>query len=352
MKRSDFWAPIPLLGMLLAGCLGDATDPGPAQKSGYDTSIVGEEIATLTTAPQVPPRITRTHCTKVIVHLEVSETTTQIMPGVEYSTWTFGGSVPGKFIRVRQGDLVELHLMGDSANMLYHNIDLHAVTGPGGGAGTTSVPAGGHASFTFRALNPGIFVYHCATSPVGVHIASGMYGLILVQPFAGMDPVDREYYVMQGEFYTMGAYGEPGLQVFSQEKAVAENPDYVVFNGAVGSLTGDKALKAKVGESIRLFVGNGGPNLVSSFHVIGEVFDRVYGEGGSAVTEHDVQTTLIPSGGAAAVEFKVEVPGTYMLVDHSIFRAFNKGAMGQLVVEGPAQPGVFDPSTPGDGHGT
>ncbi|MGB0405422.1 MAG: c-type cytochrome, partial [Fusobacterium sp.] len=159
------------------------------------------------------------------------------------------------------------------------------------------------------------------------------YGLILVEPEGGLPPVDREYYVMQGDFYTKGENGEPGLQPFDMKKAVDEDADYVVFNGKVGALTGDNAIKAKVGETVRLFVGNGGPNLVSSFHVIGEIFDKVNVEGGSTVNE-DVQTTLIPAGGAAMVEFKVDVPGTFILVDHSIFRAFNKGALGMLKVEG------------------
>ena len=350
-KASGTWASVLLPAALLAGCLGQPTDPVPTPSGDFDTTVIGEEQATLTLAPLVPPRITRTHCTKVIARLEVQETTRQIADGVDYRVWTFGGEVPGRFIRVRQGDLVEFHLSGHAGNTLFHNIDLHAVTGPGGGAGTSSVHKQDSATFTFRAMNPGIYVYHCATAPVGVHIASGMYGLILVQPLEGMAPVDKEFYVMQGEYYTVGKYGEKGLQEFSLEKAIAENPDYVVFNGAVGSLTGAKALKASVGQTVRLFVGNGGPNLVSSFHVIGEIFDRVYGEGSSTLTARNVQTTLIPSGGAAMLEFKVEVPGTYMLVDHSIFRTFYKGALGQLVVEGPSQPGIFNPSRSGDGHG-
>src|SRR6185503_11127676 len=167
-----------------------------------------------------------------------------------------------------------------------------------------------------------------------------MYGLILVEPKEGLPPVDREYYVMQGDFYTLGKYGDEGLQQFDMTKAIDEKPTYVLFNGAVGSLVGDKALTAKVGEKIRLFVGNGGPNLTSSFHIIGEIFDNVYPEGGTTVT-HNVQTTSIPPGGASIVEFKTEIPGTYILVDHSLFRAFNKGALGMLRVDGPANQIVY-----------
>ncbi len=178
-----------------------------------------------------------------------------------------------------------------------------------------------------------MYVYHCATAPVGMHIANGMYGLILVEPEGGLPKVDKEYYIMQGDFYTKGENGQPGLQPFDMQKAVDEDADYVVFNGKVGSLTGDNSITAAVGETVRLYVGNGGPNLVSSFHVIGEIFDRVNIEGGTAVNEN-VQTTLIPAGGATIVEFKVDVPGTLIIVDHSIFRAFNKGALGMLKVEG------------------
>jgi nitrite reductase (NO-forming) len=173
-----------------------------------------------------------------------------------------------------------------------------------------------------------------------MHVANGMYGLILVEPREGLPPVDREFYVMQGDFYTMGGYGQPGLQPFSMEKALKEEPDYVVFNGAVGALTGDKAMTAKVGERVRLYVGNGGPNLVSSFHVIGEIFDAVYAEGGDAITR-DVQTTLVPAGGSTIVDFKLEAPGTFILVDHSIFRAFNKGAIGMLKVDGDPNPRIY-----------
>jgi nitrite reductase (NO-forming) len=221
-----------------------------------------------------------------------------------------------------------------------HNIDLHGVTGPGGGAASSFTAPGHESQFTFKALNQGIYVYHCATAPVGMHVGNGMYGLILIEPPEGLPKVDHEYYVMQGDFYTTGKYREKGLQPFDMEKAIDEKPTYVLFNGSEGSLTGDKALTAKTGETVRLFVGNGGPNLVSSFHVIGEIFDRVQQEGGTHPQEN-VQTTLIPAGGAAIVEFHTEVPGSYVLVDHSIFRAFNKGALAILKVEGPEDKSIY-----------
>ena len=291
------------------------------------------EHAILTAAPQVPAPITRDHPVRMVVNLDTTEEVGRLADGVEYTFWTFGGTVPGSFIRVREGDEIEFHLNNHPSSKMPHNIDLHAVTGPGGGA-TSSFTAPGHSStFSFKAMNPGLYVYHCATAPVGMHIANGMYGLILVEPEGGLPKVDKEFYVMQSEFYTKGNYGDEGLQPFDMAEALTEIPDYVVFNGSVGALAGDNAVTAKVGETIRLYVGNGGPNLVSSFHVIGEIFDDVYIEGGDLVN-HNVQTTMVPAGGSAIVNFKVDVPGTFIIVDHSIFRAFNKGALGMIKVTG------------------
>jgi nitrite reductase (NO-forming) len=303
--------------------------------------IVGQEVAVLTEAPNVPPPITRDYATKVIVNLDVIEKPMRLADSVEYNMWTFGGSVPGRFIRVREGDLVEFHLKNEANNTMPHNIDLHAVTGPGGGAKASLTVPGGESVFSFTAMNPGLFVYHCATSPVPMHMANGMYGMILVEPKEGLPKVDREYYVMQSEFYTKGKYGEHGMQTLDMDKGIDEKPTYVVFNGSVGSMTGDRALQAKTGERVRLFVGNAGPNLTSSFHVIGEIFDNVYTDGGSSVTEHNVGTTSIPAGGSAIVEFGVEQPGDLVLVDHAIFRAFNKGTLGILRVTGDENKNVF-----------
>jgi nitrite reductase (NO-forming) len=324
-----------LIGLVIGEASAGAQSPKPGGAPAVSVEVTGQEIAVLTDAPLVPPPITRGHPTKVIVNLEVREVVQRLADGVDYVFWTFGGRVPGKFIRVKQGDVVEFHLNNHPSSKMPHNIDLHAVTGPGGGATSTFTAPGHSSQFSFTALNPGLYVYHCATAPVGMHMANGMYGLILVEPREGLPPADREYYIMQSEFYTRGRHGAEGLQPFDMEKAIEERPTYVVFNGAVNALVGDNALKANVGETVRLFVGNGGPNLVSSFHVIGEIFDRVYAEGGTAVRQENVQTTLVPAGGSAIVEFKLEAPGTYVLVDHAIFRAFNTGALAMLKVDGP-----------------
>ncbi len=315
--------------------------PAPTKWAGDFGPPQGAPIrAILTSPPNVPPPTNRKAPAKVIVELEVVEKEMPISEGVSYTFWTFGGTVPGSFIRVRQGDTVEFHLKNSPTSKMPHNIDLHGVTGPGGGAASTFTAPGHESQFTFKALNEGIYIYHCATAPVGMHVANGMYGLILVEPPQGLPKVDHEYYVMQGDFYTTGKYREKGLQPFDMEKAIDERPTYVLFNGAEGSMTGDKAITAKTGETVRLFVGNGGPNLVSSFHVIGAIFDEVRYEGGSNV-QKNVQTTLIPAGGAAVVKFTTKVPGSYVLVDHSILRAFNKGALAIMKVSGPEDKSIY-----------
>jgi nitrite reductase (NO-forming) len=315
--------------------------PASAAAAGDFGPPQGEPIkAVLTSPPKVPPATGRSAPAKVIVELEVVEKEMPISEGVSYTFWTFGGTVPGSFIRVRQGDTVEFHLKNAPDSKMPHNIDLHGVTGPGGGAASSFTAPGHQSQFTFKALNAGLYVYHCATAPVGMHVANGMYGLILIEPPGGLPKVDREYYVMQGDFYTVGKYREKGSQPFDMQKAIDERATYVLFNGSEGSMTGDKALTAKTGETVRLYVGNGGPNLVSSFHVIGEIFDKVWFEGGNKFQEN-VQTTLIPAGGAAMMEFHLEVPGSYVLVDHSILRAFNKGALAILKVEGPENKAIY-----------
>lgn len=344
MSKAGFFRVLTALAVVFSAAAADAAGDKQKVRPKYAGDFgppIGEPIiAQLTSPPHVPPPINRSYPAKVIVNLEVVEKEMPISEGVSYTFWTFGGTVPGSFIRVRQGDTVEFHLKNHPSSKMPHNIDLHGVTGPGGGASSTFTAPGRASQFTFKALNEGIYVYHCATSPVGMHVANGMYGLILVEPPEGLPPVDHEYYIMQGDFYTTGKYREKGYQPFDMEKAIDERATYVLFNGAEGALTGDKALTAKVNETVRLYVGNGGPNLVSSFHVIGAIFDKVRYEGGSNV-QTNVQTTLIPAGGAAVVEYQTKVPGSYVMVDHSIFRAFNKGALAIMKVDGPEDKSIY-----------
>ncbi len=329
-------------GLTFAGCtISRVTE----EVKVIDPTKLQKEIAILTYAPEVPPSITRKAPARVEIKLETKEVTSRLADGVDYTFWTFGGRVPGPFMRIRVGDYVDFTLSNHPSSKMPHNIDLHAVTGQGGGAEGSFTAPGHSSTFSFRALNAGLYIYHCATAPVGMHIANGMYGLILVEPPEGLPKMDKEFYVLQSEFYTKGKYGERGLQPFSMEKAIEEKPDYVVFNGAVGAVANDNSLKAKVGDRVRIFVGNGGPNLVSSFHIIGEIFDHVYQEGGTEVSQKNVQTTLVPAGGSAVVDFKLDGPGNFILVDHSIFRAFNKGALGMMKVPGAKDPNIYTGKT-------
>jgi nitrite reductase (NO-forming) len=277
----------------------------------------------------------------VRVGLETVEVIGKLADGTSYHYWTFNRKVPGPLVRVRVGDTVEVLLKNHEDSVAMHNVDFHAVTGLHGGGHATLAAPGEEKGFTFKALKPGLYVYHCAVGPAAQHIANGMYGMILVEPEGGLPPVDHEFYVMQGELYTEEAFGTQGQLTESYDKLINEQPEYYVFNGAAEALTGDNALKAKVGETVRIYFGVGGPNKTSSFHVIGEIFDKVYNLGSlTGEPLPDVQTLTVPPGGAAAVDFKVEVPGEYALVDHALSRAM-RGLIGKLVVEGPEQPDIY-----------
>lgn len=309
-----------------------------------------EEVDIIARDPNdLPQPLTRKEPALVHVELTAKEVVSQMAPGVVMNYWTFEGKVPGPFLRVREGDTVELTLHNDPSSLHHHNIDLHAVTGPGGGAVSTMVAPGESATVTFKALHAGLFVYHCATANVANHMTHGMYGLILVEPAEGLTKVDHEYYVMQGEFYTSGGMGRRGLQLFDAQAMLDGNPTYIVFNGKTGGLM--DAMQAKTGETVRIYVGNGGVNLISSFHVIGEIFNNVFSEASlTSSTLTDVQTTLIPAGGASVVEFGLEVPGKYILVDHALAR-MDKGAWGVLSVTGEQNKEIYNGERqPGHGH--
>src|SRR5690554_346780 len=288
----------------------------------------------------------------VEVDLVAEEVLGQLADGTVMTYFTFNGTVPGPMIRVRVGDTVKMNFRNEVSSQFPHSLDFHAATGPGGGAVFSNLGPGEETTFSFKVLNPGLYVYHCATPSVAHHIAMGMFGLILVEPEEGLPEVDREFYVMQSELYTEEPYGATGYVNFSHEKMLDEQPEYFVFNGAAGALTSDEhALHAELGESVRIFFGVGGPNFISSFHVIGEIFDRVYDQASlTSPPLTDVQTTLVPAGGAAMVEFSTEVPGRYILVDHALSRA-ERGLMGYLYVEGEEQPEIFNGTlTHGSGH--
>lgn len=274
----------------------------------------------------------------VRINLTAQEVISEISPGIYFNYWTYNGQVPGPMLRVREGDTVELTLSNDPSSLHHHNIDLHAVTGPGGGATVTHVAPGETKTFRWKALAPGLYVYHCAMPNVSTHNSHGQYGLILIEPREGFSPVDHEFYVMQGELYTMGQLGKRGLVAFDSKALVDGNPNYVVFNGKVETAP---RMNAEVGDTVRVYVGNGGVNLISSFHVIGEIFDTVYPNASiGGALEHNTQTTAVLPGGASIVEFKLDVPGKYLFVDHALAR-MNKGAWAVLEVTGEENPEIF-----------
>lgn len=342
----------------LKGSFGPGQGPGlsiPAVFSFFQHIHDFEHVADIARDPSEVP-VSSTHSTStdegdvVEVFLETKEVLSEMGPEITMSYWTFNGKVPGPMLRVQRGDTVKITITNHKTSLHHHNIDLHAATGPGGGAVVTNVAPGETKTFSFKALNPGLFVYHCAVANVPNHMAHGMYGMILVEPEGGLPLVDKEFYVMQGEFYSTGGIGNKGLQVFDTQGMLDGTPSYVVFNGRTGGVNGK--MHAKVGDTVRIYFGNGGVNLVSSFHVIGEIFDRVYPEGAIGSEVHkNIQTTTVPAGGATIVEFKVEYPGNYILVDHALAR-LDKGAWGILEVTGEKDPGIFDGdfSNPGEGH--
>jgi nitrite reductase (NO-forming) len=283
------------------------------------------------------------------LYLETTEVLAEIAPGIMHNYWTFNNTVPGPLFRVREGDIVKVTIKNNETSLHHHNVDFHAATGPGGGGKVSVVAPGETKEFTFKALNPGLFVYHCAVPNMAVHMAHGMYGLILVEPKEGLPSVDKEFYVMQGEIFTTGAIGRRGLQAFDAKKMMASTPTYVTFNGRPDGAVGK--MKAEVGDRIRMYVGNGGVVHNSSFHVVGEIFDTVYPEAsiGGAMFKN-VQTTNVPAGGATIVEFTVDYPGTYVLVDHALMRA-DKGAWGTIEVTGEADPSIFDGDFSEHNHG-
>lgn len=303
-----------------------------------------EKVADIARDPNdLPPPIIRTATTTVRVDITAKEVISEIAPGVYQNFWAFDGKVPGPFLRVMEGDTVVVTFHNDKTSLHHHTIDFHAVIGPGGGASVLMAGPGETKTLMFKALHPGLFVYHCAEPDAALHMAHGQYGMILVEPKGGLPKVDKEFYVMQGEFYTTSTLGQKGLQIFDSRAMLDGKPQYIVFNGRVGALTSTttNVMNAEVGQKVRMFVGNGGVNLISSFHVIGEIFDHVY-EDASLTSQPltDVQTTLVPAGGATVVDFTLREPGNYTLVDHALAR-IDRGAWGVLHVSGPEDPSIF-----------
>ena len=317
--------------------------------------VVPADEVNVSYAPEAPPPSGRTEPGIVEVHFEVVENVSAIDPetGVEYETWGYrlvgddsdvSIGTPGPMIRGRVGDILRFTITNAEGNTHPHNVDFHAVTGQGGGAANTVVAPGETRTIEARLLYPGFFMYHCAYDDVPLHISHGMYGGILVDPAEPLPTVDHEWYVVQSEYYTDST--DPGLVGTDRQAITDEMPNFVVFNGSRGAIAGDNALQMNVGERARIYFVNAGLNLDSNFHPIGSHWDVVYQE--AALLSAPIrgsQTTLVPAGGGAVVELIGQVPSTILLVDHALVRTFDKGALGQIVVSGEANPEIFEEVT-------
>jgi nitrite reductase (NO-forming) len=331
----------PLLGVLSSLAVSLLVGAGLLASTAVPVAADEMEVADVVRDPaDVPPPIGSRGPGYVKVNLEVQELAGQLDDGTTYRFWTYNGQIPGPLIRARVGDTVEVRLENSEDSWAAHSIDLHAVNGPFGGARATDVDPGQARSFKFKALSPGLYIYHCGTPMVAHHISSGLYGLILIEPEGGLPEVDREFYIVQGEVYTAGEKGDGGMQEVDLEKLLDEQPEYVTFNGTVGSLTAKKPMHATAGETVRIFFGVAGPNMTSAFHVIGEMFDKVYSFGGTTSVDPNIQTVPVPPGGTTFVDFKIDVPGTYVIVDHALSR-LERGAAGLIIADGEDDPEIF-----------
>ena len=291
----------------------------------------------------VPAPTARTEVADVHIYMEAVELVAEIQDGTTFTYWTYNGTVPGPMFRARVGDTVFVHFTNLEGNTMHHNVDFHSVTGQGGGAAATEAAPGTTTVFSFKAMHPGLFVYHCATPDIPTHISKGMYGMILIEPEIPLPAVDKEVYIMQGDIYTKWRPGTAGHQEFDDNALFEENPTFVVFNGKFATFTGEDTIKAEVGETMRIYFGVGGPNTISSFHLIGEIFDNVYNMA-DLVSEpmKSVQTIAVVPGGAVVVDVTFDVPANYILVDHALTRAFHKGAVGIIAVTGPDDPEIIN----------
>ncbi len=302
---------------------------------GINAGVVSAETikAQLGFAPNVPPPIKRTEPANIVVNLTADEWTGPLSDDNNYEFWGFNKSVPGPMIRVMVGDTVEIRLKNSKDSKESHNIDFHAITGPGGGASLLNSEPGQESGGKFKMIIPGIFLYHCATASPSIpeHVANGMYGTIVVEPAGGLKPVDKEFQITQSEFYTKDGYSKGDTLEFSYENGLDERPSHVVYNGHASKMV-KTPLRAKAGETVRIFLTNAGPNFVDSFQLLEQPFDRVYTEGSlTSPPAENVKVTRVPTGGAVMVEFKVKA-GTYTLVDPVKDRK-DKGALGLLKVD-------------------
>lgn len=280
--------------------------------------------ATATPAPVDPhaPPLTRQRLRHV--RFEISHANVTIAPGVTYYAWTFGGTIPGPFLRVTQGDTVDFTLVNRAPQP--HSIDFHAAEiAPS--RYYVNINPGDSLHYRFVARVPGVFMYHCGTAPVAMHIANGMYGALIVDP-ARPRPPANEVVLVQSEFYLTPEGASASLRSLDWKRLLELSPDYVVFNGRAAQYAAHPIVVAP-GEPIRLYVVNAGPNRISSFHVVGAIFARVFDDGSLKRPLEGVQTVNVPVGGGMIFETRLREPGDYPFVTHA-FADATKGAVGIL----------------------
>lgn len=324
-------------------------EPVPPGAERLADSTYPREEAILALAPQVPPPLQRKHSARVVANLLVKDKAMAVSGNRKYNFWPFGFmdqggemklGVPGPMIRARVGDILEVNFTNLDSSGMAHNVDFHCVHGPGGGSPCLFAEQDETKTGLFLLSAPGLYIYHCSAAPIPIHINNGMFGLVLVEPTEGLPPVDKEFYIVQHELYAQ-ADAETGDYETDYDGGVSESPKHVLFNGREGCLV-EKPMIVNQGERVRLFFGNAGPNLISSLHVIGVIFDKVYREGDMlSQPGRSIQTTIVPAGGAVVVEFELQVPGTYTMLDHAIFR-IDKGAVAMLKCKGLPRPDLYD----------
>ena len=339
---------------MVAGCLGQESNE-PATEQATQTEDDGLDGAKETTVDRVaadprelPDPIDRDEPKHHEIELTTTEEVAEIEPGVTFKYMTFGGRIPGPMIRVREGDTVTLTLHNETSNSLPHNIDSHAIYGPGGGAAHTNVNPGESATIKFRAEYAGAHIYHCAVPNLDQHISAGMFGSLVVEPKEGLPEVDHEFYFGQHEIYTKGEAGEEGHHPFDMNAMAAENPTYVLANGEAYAFTPDGPYEpptVETGDTVRVFLTNGGPNLISSWHAIGNNWARYYRDGDLISNPaRNIETSPVAPGTVSVAEMETPVPGPIKLVDHALSRVARKGRMAVIQVEGEPNTDIYDPN--------
>lgn len=312
-----------LLGSLQSALNAPPTTPANAAAAVSPLSLASSTPITATRDATLPPLLGAGNA--VSVTLTATDTTVEIANGVNYQAWTFGGTVPAPVLHVRQGQTVNITFINQGT--MPHSIDFHAAEVPPDVA-YRDINPGETLQFSFIARTPGVFVYHCGTPPVLVHIGNGMYGAIIVDPTQSLPPADMSYVLVQSEWYTRQVKGN--LMAGDTAKMIAITPDEVVFNGVAFQYR-DRPLTAKAGQRVRLYVVNAGPNLPSAFHVIGAIFDAVYPDGDPAHALTGVSTYTVAPGQGVVFDLIIPQAGKYPFVDHSM-RNMLIGAVGVLDV--------------------